>query len=383
MFFDRVNKNFFSSWWWTIDRPTLVSILILAAYGLMLVATASPAVAEKIGLDSFHFTKKQIIFLNVSIIMLLILSFLPTITIRRLAVLGFFGGIIILIGVLIFAPEVKGSKRWIYLAGFSLQPSEFMKPFFAVFSAWMLAHAQNTDNYKGYIYSSIAFLSLLSLLILQPDIGMSLVITAIWGGQIFIAGLNIYLCIGFVLLILGGIITAYFTLSHVRFRIDRFLETADLEKNYQVKRSLESFDSGGVFGQGLGDGIVKNRLPDSHTDFIFAVLGEEMGAITCISIVMIYGFIVIRSLKLVLKEKNLFVIYATCGIIIQFGVQALINMLVTLNLIPTKGMTLPLISYGGSSMMATAISLGMLLALTRKRFGDIKKRDSFIYTYDK
>lgn len=378
MVFDRVNKNFFTSWWWTIDRPTLVAILMIIASGVMLVATASPTVAEKIGLDSFHFTKKQIIFLSASLVIMMVFSFLPAIAIRRIAVIGFCGGILLLIAVLFIAADVKGSKRWIYLAGFSLQPSEFMKPFFAIVTAWLISNSKTNNNYKGYILSSVIYLILLSLLVLQPDIGMSFVVTAIWGGQIFIAGLNIYLCIAFVMFASVAVVLAYFMFDHVHFRINSFLESADLEKNYQVKRSLESFDNGGIFGTGLGEGQVKQHLPDSHTDFIFAVLAEEMGALICVCLVSIYAFIVIRTLLIILKEQNLFIVYAASGIVIQFGVQALVNMLVTLNLIPTKGMTLPFISYGGSSMMATAIAMGMLLALTRKRFGEIKKRDANI-----
>ena len=368
MNFDRQNKNIFTSWWWTVDRLSLFVTFMIVAFGAIMVTTASPAIAERIGLDSFYFVKRQLVFLFLSIIILLFTSFLSPLTIRRGASIGFAFGILMLLIVLIFGTETNGAKRWISLFGFSLQPSEFMKPFFIIVTAWMLSESKVRKDFNGGTISLVLYILLASLLIMQPDFGMFFVVTIVWGGQLFISGLSM---IKISLIVTGTIITlllAYLFFPHVTYRIDSFINS-DNNVSYQVGKSLDAFSNGGLLGKGPGEGVVKQSLPDSHTDFIFAVVGEELGALLCIFLVICYGFIVVRGLKRMLEETDLFLVYAASGLLMQFGIQATINMGVATNLLPTKGMTLPFISYGGSSMLAIAISMGMILALTKRRFG--------------
>jgi cell division protein FtsW len=278
-------------------------------------------------------------------------------------------GLLTLVLVLIYGTEIKGARRWISLFGQSLQPSEFIKPLFSVFTAWLLSKNYRTDDWKEYRVSGFFFVVLVLLLLLQPDVGMTLVVAAVWAGQLFIAGIPmIWVAVlamaGFIL-----VIGAYNFFPHVTYRVDSFLASFDGQGSYQVKRSLQAFEGGGLFGRGPAEGVVKQNLPDSHTDFIFAVAGEEFGALACILIVALYGVIVVRGLIKMLHEEDMFVLLAVSGLLIQFGIQASINMGVALNLFPTKGMTLPFISYGGSSMLAISIAMGMMLALTRKRYG--------------
>lgn len=368
MKFDRQNKNIITSWWWTVDRFSLLAIFLIIAFGAIMVTTSSQAVAERIGMDSFYFVKRQFCFLMASIVILLSISLLPPLAVRRFASIGFALGIFLLIGVLIFGTETNGAKRWIFLFGFSLQPSEFMKPFFIIVTAWMLSESKIRVGFKGFQISFILYAMLAALLIMQPDFGMFVVVTAVWGGQLFIAGMPM---LWIYAIVAGGISTllmAYLFFPHVAYRIDSFIHSGS-NANYQVTRSLEAFENGGFLGRGPGEGVVKQHLPDSHTDFVFAVVGEELGAVACIIVVALYGFIVIRGLKRMMGETDLFLVYAVSGLLMQFGFQSVINMGVALNLLPTKGMTLPFVSYGGSSMLAIATAMGMMLALTKKRFG--------------
>ncbi|MCE3233379.1 MAG: ftsW [Rickettsiaceae bacterium] len=379
MKFDRQNKNILTTWWWTVDKFSLVAILMIIAFGAMMVATASPAVAERIGYDSFYFVKRQLIFLFIALFTIISISFLSPQNIKRTAAIGFIIGAILMVGVLLFGASTNGAKRWIFIGGMSLQPSEFMKPFFIVVTAWMLSEAKVKDGFKGFQISIVLYGLLAALLISQPDMGMFVVVTAVWSGQLFLAGMPI-----FWLAVLGiaGIvilIMAYLFFPHVSKRVDSFLGGGNSTTNYQVERSLEAFDSGGMFGRGPGEGVVKQRLPDSHTDFIFAVIGEELGAVICIFIVWLYGFVVLRGFKLMLGETDLFFVYSVSGLLMQFGAQAIINMGVSMNLLPTKGMTLPFVSYGGSSMLAIAVAMGMLLALTKKRFGYVVKKPKLVW----
>jgi cell division protein FtsW len=378
MKFDRQNKNIISTWWWTVDKFSLFAIVMIIAFGAMMVATASPAVAERIGFDSFYFVKRQLIFLSLALFMILWVSFLSPMAIRRISTVGFIIGALLMIDVLLFGASTNGAKRWIFIGGMSLQPSEFMKPFFVVVTAWMLSEAKVKKGFQGFKISIILYAILAALLISQPDFGMFIVVTAVWCGQLFVAGMpmmwiNAIGVAGILILLL-----AYFFFPHVAKRIDSFTNT-EKGASYQVSRSLEAFGSGGIVGRGPGEGIVKQRLPDAHTDFIFSVIGEELGGIVCIIVVWLYGFVVIRGFKLMLAENDLFFVYSVSGLLMQFGMQAIINMGVAVNLLPTKGMTLPFISYGGSSMLAIAMAMGMMLALTKKRFGYVVKKPKLVW----
>ncbi len=368
MNFGRTDTSILGRWWWTVDRWTIAALFLLVGIGILLTMAASPAVADRIGADSFHFIRRQFIFLVPAMAVMIGVSLLSTRQIRRLGVVGYLGSAFLLVVVLFFAPEVKGATRWVTIAGISIQPSEFAKPTFAITAAWMFAENRLNPDFPGKIIACGLYALTAGLLLLQPDVGQTLIISSIWGAQFFLAGLPIVLVGGLVVMgVLGGI-GAYFTFSHVQARVDRFLDPSAGDA-YQVMTALNAFKNGGIFGRGPGEGRVKLVLPDAHTDFILAVAGEEFGVALCLVVVALFAFIVLRGLSRLMKEENMFVVLATAGLLVQFGLQAVINMASTLRLMPTKGMTLPFISYGGSSMLALALGMGMVLALTRTRYG--------------
>ena len=367
-----VKNNFIKRWWKVIDQQTIIAMVILLAFSLMLVTTASPAVANRIGLTDNYFSSRHLVFLTLAVIIILTFSLLDKKWIRRLAIFGFLGSLLMLILVKLYGFEVKGATRWINIGGFSYQPSEFIKPFFAVVTGWILSLHYHED-FPSFKVCFILFLCVAALLIIQPDFGMLVMVSAVFGIQLFVAGLPIIWLFIAIFASVFGSIGAYLLLPHVASRINRFLDPVNSE-NYQVTRSLEAFESGGLYGKGPGEGSVKQFLPDSHTDFIFAVAGEEFGAVICLMIIITFAYIVIRILANLLHEDDKFIQIAAIGIISQFGLQAVINMGVSLNLLPTKGMTLPFISYGGSSTLAISIGMGMLLGLTKRKASLIKYR---------
>lgn len=352
-----------------MDRANLLVILLIIAIGSVLVSAGSPPVAKHLGLNPFYFVHRHHIFLLLGIVVMVIVSMLPMIMIRRLSVLGFAVSIVLMMLVPFVGEETKGAHRWISLMGFSLQPSEFMKPFFAVVMGWVCSESQRRVNFPGYSVAVGLYLMVIILLLIQPDLGMTITVTIMWSFQLFLAGLPMLWVI--VILIFGvfGAVGAYNIFPHVAKRINSFLDP-EAGDNYQIAKSLESFRNGGVLGLGPGEGKVKQFLPDSHTDFIFAVAAEEFGVIVCLIILCLFAFVVLRAFSRVWKENDLFLVLSVAGIVTQFGMQAVINMGVAVNLFPAKGMTLPFISYGGSSVIAIALGMGMMLALTRKRFGN-------------
>jgi cell division protein FtsW len=367
-----IKNNFINRWWKVIDQQTIIAMVILLAFSLMLVTTASPAVANRIGLTDNYFSSRHVVFLALAVIIILTFSLLDKKWIRRLAIFGFLGSLLMLVLVKFYGFEVKGATRWINIGGFSYQPSEFMKPFFAVVTGWILS-LHYYEEFPSFKVCFILFVSVAALLIIQPDFGMLVMVSAVFGIQLFVAGLPIIWLFIAIFASVFGSIGAYLLLPHVASRINRFLDPVNSE-NYQVTRSLEAFESGGLYGKGPGEGSVKQFLPDSHTDFIFAVAGEEFGAIICLMIIITFAYIVIRILINLLHEDDKFIQIAAIGIISQFGLQAVINMGVSLNLLPTKGMTLPFISYGGSSTLAISIGMGMLLGLTKRKASLVKYR---------
>jgi len=367
-----VKNNFINRWWKVIDQQSIIAMVILLAFSLMLVTTASPAVANRIGLTDNYFSSRHVVFLALAVIIILTFSLLDKKWIRRLAIFGFLGSLLMLVLVKFYGFEVKGATRWINIGGFSYQPSEFMKPFFAVVTGWILS-LHYYEEFPSFKVCFMLFVSVAALLIIQPDFGMLVMVSAVFGIQLFVAGLPIIWLFIAIFASVFGSIGAYLLLPHVASRINRFLDPVNSE-NYQVTRSLEAFESGGLYGKGPGEGSVKQFLPDSHTDFIFAVAGEEFGAIICLMIIITFAYIVIRILINLLHEDDKFIQIAAIGIISQFGLQAVINMGVSLNLLPTKGMTLPFISYGGSSTLAISIGMGMLLGLTKRKASLVKYR---------
>lgn len=365
---DRTNKGVFGRWWWTVDRLNLFAILMLIALGSILVTAGSPPVAKRLDLPPFYFVHRHQIFLVLGIVAMLFVSLFPASMIRRLAVVGFSVSLLLMVFVPFMGEETKGAHRWITLAGISLQPSEFMKPFFAVVMAWVCAENQRRVDFPGYRLAIALYLMVVLLLVLQPDFGMTVTVTAIWGIQLFLAGLPMVWVFLIGVLGIAGVFGAYYLLPHVAKRIDAFLDPSSSD-NYQISRALEAFRNGGLLGRGPGEGEIKQVLPDSHTDFIFAVAGEEFGVIVCLLILGLFAFIVLRGLSRVWRHNDLFIVLAVAGLLTQFGVQAIINMGVAVNLLPAKGMTLPFVSYGGSSVVAVALGMGMMLALTRRKFG--------------
>jgi len=364
----RTDTSVIGRWWWTVDRWTLAALACIIGIGAVLILAASPAVATRIHLDNYHFVKRQLVMLPPAFAIMFAMSLLSPVAVRRFATIGFLVGLGLLALTLVAGAEIKGARRWISAGGLTIQPSEFVKPCFAVFAAWMFAEQRRGTRFPGYIIAILLYVATVGLLILQPDLGMAVVVSAMWFTQFFLAGLPMFLVVGLGMLGGVGLVGAYFTLPHVQSRIDRFLDPASGD-SFQIERSMEAFVNGGLWGRGPGEGTIKAVIPDAHADFIFAVAGEEFGLITCLIIVSLFAFIVLRGFGRLLHETNLFVLLAGTGILVQFGLQAIINMASSLHLMPTKGMTLPFISYGGSSLLALAMGMGMLLALTRRRYG--------------
>ena len=366
--FDRTDTSVVARWWWTIDRWTIAAIALLIVFGAMLSLAASPSVADRLGYDSYHFVHRQLLFLPIAIALLIGVSLLSPRGVKRLAAITLGVGVLAVIATLVIGLEVKGARRWITFAGMTLQPSEFIKPCFAVVAAWLFAMRGKNGQHVGRPASILLYGFLTALLLMQPDVGMTVVVSAVWFTQFFLAGLPLIGIGVFVAAGVGAAVSAYFLFPHVASRIDRFIDPASGD-SYQIARSMEAFTKGGAFGRGPGEGSVKSVLPDAHTDFIFAVAGEEFGLVACLILVGLFAFVVLRGFGQVIKEADLFILLAATGLLVQFGLQALVNMGSTLRLMPTKGMTLPFISYGGSSLLAIALCIGMLLALTRRRVG--------------
>ena len=370
--FSRKDTSLLGKWWWTVDRWSLSVIFVLIIAGIFLSFAGSPPVADRLNLGGFFFVKRHLLLVFPAIFLLLSVSILTPRQVRRLATVFYLIGIPLLCLTLFSGIEIKGAKRWLNLWGFSLQISEFIKPAFSVLVAWMLAEKYVNPEFPGLSINLVLLSLFLGLLLCQPDLGMSVIVLCTWIAQLFIAGLPL-LWLG-VLGALGliSLATTYFLFPHVGKRIDQFFNPAlgDIKGDlYQVHQSLEAFANGRFFGKGPGEGVIKKHLPDAHSDFIFSVAGEEFGFLLCIVLVALFVFIIIRSFLRALKEESLFIMLAITGLVVQFGLQAFVNMASSLRLIPTKGMTLPFISYGGSSLLALAIAMGMLLSLTRKRHG--------------
>ncbi len=362
----RGDKSLLGNWWWTIDRWALTGILILVGFGLILMPAASPSVAERIGLEPFHFVHRHLIMLAPALVIMFVASTLSRKTLWRVASLALLGSLLMMALVLFIGDDIKGAKRWISLFGFSLQPSEFAKPAFAVTSAWLLARAIDEPGFRGVTISTALFACVLGLLLLQPDFGMSVVLCAIWGVQIFLSGLSMWWVMMLGGLGVAGLFGAYLAFDHVQSRVDRFLDPASGD-NYQVQKSLDAFANGGLFGTGPGHGQVKMNLPDAHADFIFAVAGEELGLFAALLLVLVFAFVLGRSIWRAVNTDDAFVVLGVGGLITQFALQSLVHMGSSVQLLPAKGMTLPFISYGGSSLLSLGLGMGMLLSLTRKR----------------
>ncbi len=362
MLITRSDRSNIALWWWTVDRFLLTSFLILIVFGIFLVMASSQHLAESLNISSHHFTLRHIFFGILSVPIIIFFSILNERQTKIICILGLLLSISLLLFIIIDGEKIKGAQRWLYIGNISFQPSEVSKPFFIVFNAWVLSLWIEKKNFPGWIWS-ISSISIISiLLLLQPDVGMTIVMIFTWGFQLFITGIPLIIILCLLLTFPIFMILAYRHFDHVKIRIDSFVEGG----TYQISKSLQSFQSGGFWGKGPGEGFYKKSLPDAHSDFVFAVAAEEYGVIICCFIILIYCLIILRSFLLTLENKNLFYILAVSGLAFQFGFQSLVHMASNTDLIPTKGMTLPFLSYGGSSILASAIAAGILLSLTRK-----------------
>lgn len=366
--FARTDRSLLGRWWWTVDRWNLVALVLLMLAGVVLVMAASPPVAERIGVPGFHFVTRHFLFLLPALATMFVLSLLEPAGVRLAALALLALSLALLVATPLLGAEIKGARRWISLGSFSLQASEFVKPALAVVAAWLLASARQRPGFPGGWLSAALAAAVLALLVWQPDFGMAATVAAIWGGQLFLAGLPLLLVGAAAAAAIAGLGAGYALMPHVRDRIDRFLDPESGD-SYQVDTAMRAFEAGGLLGRGPGDGVVKNHLPDAHSDFIFAVAGEEFGLLACLLLVAAFAFVALRGMARAGRGGDLFAMLAVAGLAIQFAMQAAVNMGVSLQLVPATGMTLPLVSYGGSALMGMAVTMGMVLALTRRRPG--------------
>ncbi len=372
---DQRGEPILPKWWRTIDRWTMSCVLILFVIGLLLGLASSPPLAGRNGFDPFHYVERQAIFGGLALVAMLLTSMMSPTLVRRLAILGFLASFVALAFLPVFGTDFgKGAVRWYSLGFASLQPSEFLKPGFVVVAAWLLAASQEINGPPGRLWSFALCISIVAMLVMQPDFGQACLILFGWGVMYFVAGAPMLLLVGMAgAVVLGGMF-AYSNSEHFARRIDGFLNQ-ELDPTTQLGYATNAIREGGLFGVGVGEGQVKWSLPDAHTDFIIAVAAEEYGLILVLIIIALYSLIVVRSLLRLMRERDMFIRLAGTGLACMFGVQAMINMGVAVRLLPAKGMTLPFVSYGGSSLIAGGIAVGMLLAFTRTRpqgeLGDI------------
>ncbi len=364
--FARSDTSIVGRWLWTVDRPTLAAVGLLIVAGILMAFASSPSAADRYGLDHFYFAWRQSLHFFVAVAVMFAVSLLSPRGALTVSVLVLVVAVPLVVATFVVGSEIKGANRWLRLGMIVVQPSEFLKPAFAVIAAALFAGCRSGALPSGNLISTALFCLLIFLLSRQPDIGMAVVVALVWMGQFFIAGLRLLTTAVLVLCGIGVMIGAYLAFPHVSKRVDNFLDP-QIGNSYQIDLGLAAIRKGGLFGLGPGEGTVKNALPDSHSDFVFAVAGEEFGTVFCLALIALFGFIVLRSLVRIMRETDLFVLLAGSGLAFLFGAQALINIGSTLHLIPTKGMTLPFVSYGGSSLTATALGIGLLLAMTRRR----------------
>jgi len=362
----RAQRTHLGEWWWTVDRLMIGAVLALMLIGIVLLLAASPPVAIRLGLDPFYFVHRQVLFLAPALAVLFATSLLSPRQVRRVALGVFLISLALVAVTLVVGPEIKGARRWLNLFGVGLQPSEFLKPAFVVLAAWAFSESGRRPEMPATLLAFVLLALPVVLLVQQPDFGQTVLLVLTWGALFFLSGLRWIWTVGFTSAAALGLFSAYKLIPHVALRFQRFLNRGSGD-TFQIDTSLESFMRGGWFGRGPGEGTVKRILPDSHTDFIFAVAAEEFGLILCLVLLGLFAFIVLRALAQALREEDTFTRLAVAGLAFLFGFQAAIAMAVSLSLIPAKGMTLPFVSYGGSSLISLAFGIGILLALTRKR----------------
>jgi cell division protein FtsW len=367
--FGRADRSAVARWFWTVDRPLILMLLALIGIGVIAVAAASPAAAVRLSGNGFrmeptYFLSRQLMWVALGLPVLFGMSLLTKDQVRRFGVGAFLAFLLVLALVPLIGAEINGAKRWIALPGLQLQPIEFLKPLFVIACAWLFAMRFQDRSLPVFPLGGGFLLLILGLLVMQPDFGQAALVTAIWLVQACLAGLPLLLIAAVVLGGIAVLTVAYMVEPHVRRRLDGYLHGEG--DTYQVDRALDCFRSGGLFGTGPGEGTAKFRLPEAQTDYVFSVIGEEFGAIACIMLALLYLAIVLRVLLQLVDEDNPFILLGGTGLVVLFGGQALINMSVNVALAPSKGMTLPFVSHGGSSFLAMAMGMGLLIALTRR-----------------
>jgi len=367
--FSRGDRSRLSVWFATIDKLLLTFVIALIGCGILAVAAASPAAAQRLSganfkYDDLHFLKRQIGWVIAGLPVMLAVSMLPVTWAKRLSLLLTLVFFACLVAVMFIGTGTNGAARWIQLPGFQFQPSEFFKPVFVVTTAWLLALRFDDRSLPTMQISFALLLIVAALLIKQPDFGQTALIMAVWLVQSLLAGMSFWVLGVLAAAATVGLGLAYLTVDHVTQRIDKFVTGGG--DTYQIDKALDCFRAGGLFGVGPGEGQMKFRLPEPHTDYIFSVIGEEFGMIACLVIAGLYIALVVRVFLMLLDEEDAFVMLAASGLATQFGLQATINMAVNLKLLPSKGMTLPFISHGGSSFIALCLGMGLLLGLTRR-----------------
>ncbi len=368
--FSRNDQSPIAKWFWTVDRGLLAAALTLMALGVALSFASSPAAinADQSITDPFHYSWRMLVWASMGMVIMLTSSLLSPRGVRRIAALALAGAIVTMMALPFIGDEVKGAARWINLGPFSLQPSEFAKPGLIVFAAWMFAEAQKGQGVPGVSIAFGFWALTVGLLLIQPDIGQTLLVTTTFMAVFFMAGVPLKWVAVIAAAGMAGLVSLYFAFGHMRDRLSRFLspETTD---THQIDRASEAIRAGGLVGRGVGEGVMKRHVPDLHTDFIYSVGAEEFGLMLSLGMIALYAFIVVRGMKRAMKLNDAYEQTAAAGLFMLIGLQACINIAVNLNLIPTKGMTLPFISYGGSSMLAMGLTMGLALALTRRRPG--------------
>jgi len=362
----RAERSLLVDWWFTVDRALLATILVILGAGFLLSLAASPSIALKRGLPTFYFVERHFAFALTGMVVMLAVSLLAPQGVRRLSLIVLIASLALMALILVVGAEINGARRWLHVGGYSFQPSEFAKPTFIVLSAWLLAEAERRPDMPAQPLSVALYLVFVGLLVLEPDVGQALLVSLTWGTLLVLAGRPLR---WFAMLVAGvgvGVFIAYASLGYVHSRIDRFLHPSAGD-TFQTDRALQSFAEGGFFGKGPGEGTVKTVLPDAHTDFVFAVIAEEYGVLACLVILALFALVAMRVFARHLGPTNAFTSLASAGLVLLFVLQATINMAVTVGLVPAKGMTLPFISSGGSSMLAVGLTMGMLLAVTRRR----------------
>ena len=360
---------FFYNWWRSIDRKIFITTIILIFIGCLISFGATPSIAIKYGLEPYYFVKKHLIFTPVAFFFIFFTSLFSKVGIKRFFLFIFLISIFFIFYSFFIGIESKGSIRWVYFFGYSFQPSEFLKVSFIIICAWIFSSKNQLKVINNQIFSFILYLFVSGLILYQPDFSMFIIISSVYFGQLFINGLKWKWVIACSFFFSFVFFVTYFLLSNVKIRIDNFFDPSTGD-NYQISKSLQAIKEGGLFGKGPGMGTVKDNLPDAHTDFIFSVIAEEFGLISCLFVIIFFIYLIFKIYKRVKNEKYLFVILSVSGLVIQLGSQIFVNIGSTIGLIPTTGTTLPFISYGGSSMISTALNIGVILALTKVNYKD-------------